>query len=139
MLERMNFKIELKHVEFVPKILEAGILYVSERFQVALHICPCGCGNKVVTPLSPSEWKFTEESGKPSLCPSIGNWQIPCQSHYWIMDGEVKWSYQWSEKMIEAGRRRDRAKLEEHFRRKAQAQRNSFWQRIQKWILPKNK
>lgn len=133
----MNSKIELKHVEVVPKILEDGILYLSERFQVALHICPCGCGNKIVTPLGPYEWDFTEENGKPSLYPSVGNWQIPCKSHYWIMDGEIEWSYKWSEKMIAEGRRRDKANLEEHFRQKAKVQRNPLWKRIQNWIIPK--
>lgn len=130
MLARMNSKIELKHVEFIPKVLEEGKLYVSERFQVALHCCPCGCGNKIVTPLGPCEWEFTEDNGKPSLYPSVGNWQIPCRSHYWITDGEIEWSYQWSEKMIVAGRRRDRAKLEKHFRQKEQAPRKPLWRRI---------
>lgn len=137
MLARMNSKIELKRVEFIPKVPEAGILYVSERFQVAVHSCPCGCGNKIVTPIGPSEWEFTEEGGKPSLYPSVGNWQIPCRSHYWITDGEIQWSYQWSEKMIKAGRRKDKAKLEKHLRQKARAQSKSFWKRIQHWILGK--
>ena len=54
----------------------SGVLYVSEKYAVAGHLCACGCGNKVITPLRPEEWSFTEHNGLPSLWPSIGNWQL---------------------------------------------------------------
>jgi hypothetical protein len=53
------------------------------------HLCACGCGNKVVTPLDPAEWSFRDRSGLPTLFPSIGNWQLPCRSHYLITDGRI--------------------------------------------------
>ncbi len=108
-MERIN----LKRVEFMPMSLDAGVLYVSEKYKVAAHLCPCGCGNKVVTPLGPAEWWFSEDEGQPTLYPSLGNWQLPCRSHYWILFGEIEWSYQWSEEQIEAGRENE--ELRRHF------------------------
>lgn len=94
----------LLRVHYMPKELESGILYVSDEFGVAGHMCPCGCGNKIITPLGPTDWSLTVTKNKPTLYPSIGNWQIPCRSHYWIKNGLVKWSYPWTEKEILAGR-----------------------------------
>ena len=73
--------IKLLHVEFLPKELELGILYVSREYGVAGHLCPCDCGSKIITPLGPTEWKFSESKGEATLYPSIGNWQLPCRSH----------------------------------------------------------
>jgi len=84
--------LRLQRVHYMPKELEPGILYVSEEFDVAGHICACGCGNEVMTPLGPTEWSFAESSDGPSLTPSIGNWQLPCKSHYWISGGKIEWS-----------------------------------------------
>ncbi len=63
----------LQRVQFLPKYLSPGILYVSDEYQVAGHLCCCGCGNKVITPLGPAEWSVTEQDGNPSMWPSIGN------------------------------------------------------------------
>lgn len=95
--------IKLLHLKYLPKELEPGILYVSNEYKVAGHLCACGCGNKIITPLGPTEWTLTVNVGQPTLCPSIGNWQLPCRSHYWIADGAIKWSYQWTDKQIVAG------------------------------------
>jgi len=84
--------LRLQRVHYMPKELEPGILHVSEEFDVAGHLCACGCGNKVMTPLSPTEWSFHESEKGPSLRPSIGNWQLPCTSHYWVDGGKVEWS-----------------------------------------------
>lgn len=98
-------RLSLLRVHYMPKALEPGILYVSEEFDVAGHLCACGCGNKVMTPLGPSEWSFEESTEGPSLRPSVGNWQLPCKSHYWITRGNVEWSGEWSSAQIELGRR----------------------------------
>ncbi|RIH63512.1 hypothetical protein D1164_19345 [Mariniphaga sediminis] len=95
--------IKLLKVKYLPNKLETGILYVSKKYGIAGHLCPCGCGNKIITPLDSTEWQLTIKKDKPSLYPSIGNWQLPCKSHYWIRNGEIKWSYQWSEEEIAAG------------------------------------
>ena len=80
----MKPEIVLKHefVEFIPDELEQGTVYVSIRFATASHLCVCGCGNKVVTPIRPTDWTLTFDGKTISLNPSIGNWSFPCQSHY---------------------------------------------------------
>ncbi len=105
--------LQLMHVEFLPSNLEEGILYVSKKYAVAGHLCPCGCQNKIITPLGHNEWKYKEKKSLPTLYPSIGNWQLPCQSHYWIIDGSVEWSNKWSQEKIKAS-----AKVEEKKRKK---------------------
>jgi hypothetical protein len=78
-------------VEFIPKDIETGKLYISKKFQVAIHLCACGCRGKTVTPLN--EWKLTENNNQVSLSPSIGNWsgEIPYHAHYYITYNKIKW------------------------------------------------
>ena len=108
-------KLRLQRVHYMPKELEEGILYVSDAFQTAAHLCPCGCGAKVRTPLGPTEWSFRETPLGPTLHPSIGNWQRPCKSHYWIRDGEIVWAAQWTPDEIEAGRREEESRRMAYF------------------------
>ncbi len=84
-------KMKHKFVEFIPDELEDGILYISIIYATVLHKCGCGCGNEVVTPLSPSDWQLTFDGEAISLFPSIGNWSFPCRSHYWIRKNKVVW------------------------------------------------
>ena len=100
-------RFQLQRVQYMPKELKAGVLYVSEEFDIAMHLCPCGCGSKVKTPLGPTEWSVEETKNGPSLWPSVGNWQQACQSHYWIDHGEVMWAEEWTPKRIAAGRRHE--------------------------------
>jgi hypothetical protein len=95
-------------VEFVPSTLEEGLLYVSIPYATAVHKCCCGCGNKVVTPLSPTDWKLTFDGETISLHPSIGNWSFACQSHYWINGNRINWAPKWSREKVEDNRARDR-------------------------------
>ena len=110
--------IRTEHVTLMPAQLEAGVLYVSLEYGVAAHLCACGCGKKVITPLSSTDWCFSESRGKPSLWPSIGNWQLPCRSHYVIRNGEILWAKAWTESEIEQGRAREKKETEAYFRRK---------------------
>mgnify|MGYP001599202732 CR=1 FL=1 len=98
-------KIKLQRVHYMPKDLSPGVLYVSQEFGVAVHLCVCGCGAKIRTPLGPTEWAIQETDTGPSLHPSVGNWQQACQSHYWIYRGEVRWAAKWTPEQIAAGRR----------------------------------
>lgn len=100
-------RIVTEHVEFVPESLKLGILYVSRRFSTASHLCCCGCGFEVVTPLNPARWRLTERAGASSLHPSVGNHSFPCRSHYWIEDGGVRWAGAMSTESIEAVRALD--------------------------------
>lgn len=135
----MMKKLALNNVQYVPKLLEAGILYVSEEFGIAAHMCPCGCGNKIITPLGTTDWSLTVKDGKPSLYPSIGNWQIPCRSHYWITKGSVIWSHHWTEKQIAAGRQIEEKRRKTYFdnlERKGKKQ--SIFRRVLNWILQRD-
>jgi hypothetical protein len=100
-------RIELERVHYMPRELRPGVLYVSEKFAVAAHLCACGCGAKIRTPLGPTEWAVEETDGGPTLRPSIGNWQQACRSHYWINQGEVIWGPKWTAEQIAAGRARE--------------------------------
>lgn len=101
-------QIRPEFVEFIPEKLEPGILYVSRRYSTASHLCCCGCGMEVVTPLNPAKWGLTEVNGTVSLNPSVGNWSFPCQSHYWISGNRVQWSAAMSAERIAAVKARDR-------------------------------
>lgn len=102
-------------VEFIPEALEDGKLYVSMSYGTAVHRCCCGCGQEVVTPLSPTDWRLTFDGERISLHPSIGNWSFPCRSHYWIRENRIRWAEQWSASEVEAGRNADRIEKERHY------------------------
>lgn len=106
----MRYK-QLQHrfVEHIPERLEPGILYVSVEYATSAHSCCCGCGEEVVTPFTPTDWKMTFDGETISLRPSIGNWTLQCQSHYVIDRGKVIEAAPWSAEQIEAERRRDHA------------------------------
>jgi hypothetical protein len=108
-------KIKLQKVHYMPKQLESGVLYVSYEFGTAAHLCACGCGAKIRTPLGPTEWSIEETSEGPSLWPSIGNWQQVCKSHYVIDHGEILWADRWSDKQIAAGRKQEQMRREAYY------------------------
>ena len=81
-----------KFVDRLPPVLEAETLYVSMACATVVHLCACGCGRKVVTPLSPGDWRLTFDGKSLTLLPSIGNWQYPCRSHYWIRSSRIEWA-----------------------------------------------
>jgi hypothetical protein len=95
-------------VEFVPDALEPGVLYISVPYATASHACACGCAEKVVTPIRPTDWSVLWDGETVSLRPSIGNWSLPCRSHYWIRNNRVIWAAGWSQQEVEAARERDR-------------------------------
>ena len=74
-------------------MLEDGVLYVAPHFQVAVHKCMCGCGEKVVTPLEDNGWAWSYDGSikAVTLAPSVGNFQQPCKSHYFLTHGRVHW------------------------------------------------
>jgi hypothetical protein len=107
-----------KFVEFIPELLEDGIIYISIEYCTAIHKCVCGCGNEVVTPLSPTGWKLTFDGKSISLSPSIGNWSFKCQSHYWITKNEIRMARKWENWEIELGREKDSKMKKKFFRKK---------------------
>jgi hypothetical protein len=102
-------------VEYLPAQIEQGIIYVSMPFATAAHKCACGCGNDVITPITPTDWQLTYDGDSISLHPSIGNWNFPCQSHYWLRHNYIHWAPKWSRQEIDAGRAHDRKTKEQYF------------------------
>lgn len=127
--------------EFVQSItaeLEPGHLYISTEFATAMHQCCCGCGNVVVTPLSPAFWTLIFDGETVSLDPSIGNWNFPCRSHYFIDRNRIAWAPRWSDKQIALGRAWAAARREtllEH--KEGQASKSPdrpLWNKVKKWF-----
>jgi hypothetical protein len=114
----------IKHafVDYVPPQLAEGVLYVSIPYATAVHRCACGCGNKVVTPITPADWQLLFDGDTVSLTPSIGNWGFPCRSHYWIKRDEIRWSGAWSDEQVAAGRQRDDRGREAYFTQRAETE-----------------
>lgn len=104
--------IKPEFVEFIPAQLAPGVLYISKRYSTASHLCCCGCGLEVVTPLNPAKWRLIESDGSVSLNPSVGNWSFPCQSHYWISGNRVQWAGAMSAERVAAVKARDRHDVE---------------------------
>lgn len=102
-------------VEFIPSSLQDGVIYISIPYATAVHKCCCGCGEKVVTPLSPTDWQLIFDGDAVSLKPSIGNWSFACQSHYWIERNRVRWAPRWSAQQIAAGRARDQIAKDRYY------------------------
>lgn len=124
----MKVKVEAiraEYVDFIPQDIQAGILYVSKRFRTASHLCCCGCGTKIVTPLRETEFRLDLEDGGVSLFPSVGNWNHPCQSHYWVRAGKIEWAGAMTTAQIERGRVYDDALKDEYFAARAWP----WWQR----------
>ena len=107
-----------KFVELIPEILEDGFLYISLEYCTAIHKCVCGCGNEVVTPISPTDWQLSFNGETVSLAPSIGNWGFECQSHYWIVNNKIKYSRVWSKEEIESGKKTDIKRKRKFFSKK---------------------
>jgi len=76
----------------IPDSLSDGVLYISMDYGTVIHLCACGCGEKVITPLSPTDWQLLYDGEGVTLKPSIGNYNFPCRSHYWIRNSRVVWA-----------------------------------------------
>lgn len=132
------FALTHSFVEHVPDSLEECTVYISILFATSVHLCFCGCGREVVTPLSPTDWQIIYDGATISLYPSIGSWNLPCQSHYWIRNNRVIWARQWSREWIETAREQDRLIKREYYEDIADARttastsasRKSLWARI---------
>ncbi|OIN56386.1 DUF6527 family protein [Arsenicibacter rosenii] len=107
--------LQYKFVEFIPDNIAEGVLYISIEYCTAIHKCVCGCGNEVVTPLSPTDWKLTFDGKSVSLHPSIGNWNFECKSHYWITNNRIDFAGRWNEKEIRLGREEDMKRKKDFF------------------------
>lgn len=137
-------RLEHRFVENIPDRLEAGILYVSMEYATSAHSCCCGCGEEVVAPFTPTDWKMTFDGETISLRPSIGNWTLKCRSHYVIERGRVIEAAPWSDEQVVAERRRDRAAKERFYGHSpigdvpapppTSTPTQSFWRSILDWL-----
>ena len=123
-------RVRLEEVELMPTLLEPGVLYVSEKFRTAAHLCACGCGEKVRTQLGPLGWRLTKGRSGPTLYPSIGNWQKPCRSHYYIRGGRVLWQGDWTDEEVLEGRRAEEMRRDAYFR----PHRGECWAQFKNWL-----
>jgi len=130
-------RVEPRFGEFIPDVLEDGVLYVSMSYGTVIHRCCCGCGEKVSTPLHPAQWRLTYDGEAVSLSPSIGSGSLPCRSHYFITRNDVRWAAPMSKTQTAAGVRRDRAALSEHYEPTSSSlQRRPSWPgRLKDWVL----
>jgi hypothetical protein len=138
----MKPEIVLEHefVEFIPEEVKERTLYISKKYGTAVHKCCCGCGREVVTPLSPVGWQLTFNGKAVSLYPSIGSWNLPCQSHYLITNNKVVWAPQWSKEQIALGREHEARAKERYFAKTSDkfSTLKVFWSKIKarwsRWI-----
>ena len=98
-------------VETFPMPMTPAVFYISIEYNTCGHLCACGCGNEVVTPLSPAQWSFAYDGKDVSVWPSVGNWGLPCKAHYVIERGNVEWARQYNDEEVALNRSRDRAAL----------------------------
>ncbi|MEE9361978.1 MAG: DUF6527 family protein [Cellulophaga sp.] len=110
----------LKHqfVEFMPDVIQEGVMYISLEYKSVIHKCACGCGKEVNTPLHPTGWKLLYDGESISLKPSVGNWSFDCKSHYWITNSAVEWSLKWSDEAIHKVRNIENSERQEYYRNK---------------------
>ena len=99
--------VEFEFVEYIPSTLRGGIIYISIRYRTTAHLCLDGCGEKVVHPLRPNQWRLTYDGATISLAPSIGNAGLACRSHYWIERSKVRWCAPLTDDDIEFAIERD--------------------------------
>jgi len=107
--------IEPVFVEIIPKPIEDGKLYISQKYRTAVHRCCCGCGNEVVTPLGPTMWNLGGSEKFVTLEPSIGNWSLSCRSHYFIRRNRIVWAGEMSQRVIQRVRERALQEREDYF------------------------
>jgi hypothetical protein len=105
---------KISFVDFVPGILEDNTLYISIKYSTCSHLCPCGCSSKVITPLTPLKWSLIYNKSV-SLYPSIGNWHLPCKSHYWIKDNRFVWASELSSDEISDTRKIENLEVDSYF------------------------
>lgn len=140
-MPRLN-QIQHEYVEFIPTRLEEGHLYISQKYRTATHLCCCGCGMEVVTPLNPAKWQLSDHGPTVSLYPSIGNWSFPCRSHYWISRGKVRWASTMSGAQVQRVRKRDHhaveleAKMESRMSKPSEERISTIWwlDRLLAWL-----
>lgn len=137
-----NIHLKPIFVDYIPSEVESGHLYISMKFATAAHKCACGCGNEVITPLSPTDWKMTFDGKSVSLHPSIGNWSFNCRSHYWVKQNRIAWASAWSSDDISENRAADKRRKDKYYQTDIETGKNSeaaetgmsIWKKLKKFL-----
>lgn len=90
-----NYQIE--RAEDVPDFISNHSIFVIQdgnEPELLAFKCPCGCGETILLNLlsdTKPQWYFDiSYSGIINVSPSI--WRtVGCKSHFWVVDGNVKW------------------------------------------------
>ena len=91
----------LEEMEFLPdnSMLDHGIMYFSAKYQVAKHICVCGCGEVSATPMveqfgqekhDKNAWIIIDKY--PLTIDASFHHRFNCRSHYSIKKGYIVWN-----------------------------------------------
>jgi len=78
-------------VDSAPDTLQPGTMYISTKYRAIVHLCLCGCGEKVLLNLDPDSWTVTFDGRSISIHDSVGNVGLPCRSHYIVRRNRVEW------------------------------------------------
>ena len=78
-------------VSDIPDDLDEGVLYLALEYDAMVHLCACGCGCEISTPIGPTDWKIAWDGVGITVRPSVGNGSLRCRSHYVIDAGKVRW------------------------------------------------
>ena len=89
-MARIN-EVTYEFVDSAPASLVPGRMYVSIKYRAIVHLCLCGCGEKILLRLDPDDWSFTFDGRSISIHDSVGNVGIPCRSHYIVRRNHVTW------------------------------------------------
>ena len=119
---------QLIWVEDMPETMEGGKIYLSIKHRLTEHLCACGCRAEVSLPLGRNDWKIEYDGETVSIWPSVGNWQLPCKSHYIIRENKTRWCRRWFEKGILTGRARGRKEKQQDIEKRQK--KRKWWKQI---------
>ncbi|MFC6355757.1 DUF6527 family protein [Luethyella okanaganae] len=125
--------VTFEFVDYIPEQLEDGVVYMAPEFGAVMHLYCDGCGERVSTPLHPGQWTLTFDGETISLSPSIGNWELPCKSHYFIRRNRVVWAGEWSDERAAQGVRDDRDAVVTQPESAPNAL-SAAWSRLRAWV-----
>ena len=92
-------EIRPEYVINIPAELEENVIYISKEYSGSAHNCLCGCKSRIFLPINQPDhsfelfrtygWNLIENQKGISFTPSIGNYNLPCKSHYIITNNKA--------------------------------------------------
>ena len=127
-MKKATAELTPKFVEYIPtdgEQLVAGTIYISMKYNTVVHRCPCGCESLSEFMLDPIRFRLEYDGERVTFQPSIGNSNLQCRSHYWIIGNRVRWCDPMTDSATHQAERRERASA-----LKARAARGGGWKRV---------